>query len=86
MHSVNQVMFGFTLGVGATVLYRYAIREWFYVTYSRILKLKKVKYLLGAVLAHCICLALPFLFFELYSDNRPIEEKDLINLNRICSR
>lgn len=26
MHSVNQVMFGLTLGVGATVMYRYAIR------------------------------------------------------------
>ncbi len=84
MHSVNQVMFGFTLGVGATVLYRFAIREWFYITYSRILKLKKVKYLLGAMFAHTICLVLPLLFFELYADN-PIEERDLINLNKICS-
>lgn len=72
MHSVNQVMFGLTLGVGASVLYRYALREWFYVTYSRIFKLKKVKYLLAAFAVHMVCLGIPFLLFELYTDNRPL--------------
>jgi hypothetical protein len=49
-------------------------------------KLKQVKYLIAAFFTHIICLTLPILFFELYSDDRPLEEKDLINLNRICSK
>ena len=63
VHSVNQVMFGLTLGVAATVMYRYAIREWLYVAFARIYKQKKLQHLGITVLIHIICFIMPFLFF-----------------------
>ena len=67
VHSVNQIIFGLTLGVAATVLYRYSIREWLYIVFSRIYKQKKLKHLAILFIGHAICFVLPFLFFEIYS-------------------
>jgi len=84
VHSVNQIMFGLTLGVAATVMYRYSIREWLYVSFSRVFKQKKPKHLIVIVLMHIVCFILPFLFFEIYSENRPMEKDDVQNLNEFC--
>lgn len=36
------------------------------------------------VIAHVICFVLPFLFFEIYSENKPMEKADVNNLNEFC--
>jgi len=63
VHSLNQVLFGLTLGVSLTVLYRYAWRKAFYHWYARIYKLKKFKYLIIIVTLHLFMFFLPFIFF-----------------------
>lgn len=63
VHSLNQVLFGLTLGVSLTVLYRYSWRKAFYYWYSRIYKLKKVKYLIVAITVHLFLFFLPLIFF-----------------------
>jgi hypothetical protein len=77
-------MFGLTLGVAATVLYRYSIREWLYVLLSKLYKQKQLKHLVILVIAHVVCFVLPFLFFEIYSENKPMEKEDVNNLNEFC--
>lgn len=72
------------MGIAATVLYRYSIRELLYIGFSRIYKQKKLKHILLAVGIHIICFVLPFLFFEIYSENKPMEKADVKNLNEFC--
>ena len=36
------------------------------------------------LILHVICFVLPFLFFEIYSENRPMEKADVKNLNEFC--
>ena len=72
VHSVNQIMFGLTLGIAVTLLYRYGIRKYLYTIFARIYKLKSIKYLIVTMTLHLLCFLLPFLFYELYSEYRPM--------------
>jgi membrane-associated phospholipid phosphatase len=77
VHSVNQILFGLTLGITATLMYRYGIRLALYKVFARIYKQKLNGYLVGILLLHVICYLLPFLFFEMYSDRKPMDSEDV---------
>jgi preprotein translocase subunit SecY len=48
------------------------------------LKLKKLTHLCAIILVHLILTIIPIIIFKIRSDNTPLNQNDLDNLNRIC--
>jgi hypothetical protein len=81
---MNQIFFGFSFGMIWIITYRYGLRELFYKTFSRLLKLKKLSHLLIIISIHIVLTIIPIIIFKVRSDNSPLNLIDLTNLNRLC--
>lgn len=86
VHSLNQIFFGFSFGMAWILMYRYGLRHLFYKIFSCMLKLKKFSHLFAAILLHVILMMIPLTIYKIRSENTPLAQMDLDNLNRICGK
>ena len=85
VHSANQILFGLSLGFCFLVLYKYIYQKALYELYwEMVLGPMKLVKILGIVLLNLIVIAIPMIFFQVNADQRPMLDKDLINLNLRC--
>jgi hypothetical protein len=85
VHSANQIIIGMTIGVIFLTMYRFKLQETLYNLYCTFLtKSTNLFYLFFVVLSQLICTAIPIIVFQINIDNRPMEIRDLENLNLAC--
>lgn len=85
VHSLNQILFGLSLGTVFLILYKYIYQKALYELYWEFLLMpaKKLK-LLGIALLHIIVIMIPIIFYYINSKQRPMLQKDIDNLNNQC--
>ena len=85
VHSLNQVLFGLTLGLILLTAYRYVYQKALYRFFWNLLvKGKKLVKLILIVGCHVLIIVIPIIFFMVNEGERPMEKRDLDNLNREC--
>ena len=68
VHSLNQILFGLTLGFVSLILFKFVYQKALYELYWEMLMKntgKKTIKIAGIFLLNLICIAIPILFFEL---------------------
>jgi hypothetical protein len=85
VHSLNQIFFGFSFGMAWILMFRYGMRELFYKVFACMLKLKKIKHLFAVIFVHIILTIIPIIIYKIRSDNTPMAQTDIDQLNRICN-
>lgn len=87
VHSLNQILFGLSLGFVSLIMFKYIYQKALYELYWEMLMKntgnKTIK-IAGIVILNILCLLIPIMFFELNVENRPMLEKDIQNLNFRC--
>lgn len=66
------------------LMFRYGLRELFYKVFARMLKLKKLKHLFAVIFVHIVLTIVPIIIYKIRSENTPMAQEDIDNLNRIC--
>ena len=85
VHSLNQILFGLSLGCVFLILYKFIYQKALYELYWEFLlgSRRRIK-IFGVVLLNLICIAIPIIFFVINRNERPMLEKDIDNLNNQC--
>ena len=87
VHSANQILFGLTLGFISLVLYKYIFQKALYQFYWNMLighkKFRIIK-ILGVVFLNLVVIGIPIIFYQINLVERPMVQKDIINLNEQC--
>lgn len=85
VHSANQVLFGLSLGFSSIVLFKFIYQKALYELYWEFFTGTKQKLkLLAVFLMHVAVIGIPIVFYYVNTNQRPMLEKDIINLNNQC--
>lgn len=86
-HSLDQVVYGTLIGLAFLVIYKYWLQAFLYQTLKELLNQNKKKlYFIITTILTLIFIIIPYICYHLNSQNRPIYQPLLDNLNNKCDR
>ena len=85
VHSANQIMIGLTVGLIFVTAYRYVYQKALYrFFWDLLVKTKNTLRIALIVICNVVVVIIPIIFFIINSTERPMEKKDIDNLNKRC--
>ena len=85
VHSANQILIGLALGLIFLVAYRYVYQKALYRFFWDLLVTRKNKLkVILIIFCHVLVVVIPIIFFIINEKERPMEKKDIDNLNNRC--
>lgn len=85
VHSANQILMGLCLGFAFCVAFHYGYQKALYRFYWDLLvRVRRMIIVIGIIVLNVVVIVIPIIIFIINSNERPMAEQDLTNMNAIC--